>query len=141
MTSPNLPERRQPTVIRRRSDGTVREDLMTAHTEQPQIRDAVAHPIPQPRIEHTPVPGRATGIARTLASYGHLFRVVLPRYLLAGVALAVAAWFATGLLWATLIAAVLPLPVFVWWWTVVREQARDYRRGEAPPPPGWLGRL
>ncbi len=138
-------------LIRRRSTGEPRTDIeittsQTPTRHQPAEREpvrVVGRPrprVPAPRSGHDR-PARATAITYTTGSYVHLFRVVLPRYLLAGVILGAIALVLTKLIWVALVAAGLPLLVFVWWATVVWRQARDFRRGEAPPPPGYLGRF
>jgi hypothetical protein len=144
--SDNLP------VIRRR-DGTIRTDIKPGELS-PVRRDrepinVVGRQVPRPRRDPAsidlPTPARATGratrIANNTRAWGHLFAVVLPRYLVASVVLGVVAGVGTGLLWLSLSAAALPLVVFGWWLNQVRRQAKEHRRGQAPPPPGWLGKL
>jgi hypothetical protein len=142
-------------LIRRRSTGEVRTDIDITGTRDPaRYEPAEREPIrvvgrprprpvaiPEPRMDHT-MPGRATAITYTTASFVHLLRVVLPRYLVAGLILGGIALAISKLLWVALIAAGLPLPVFLWWALgPVRKQARAYRRGDGPPPPGYLGKI
>lgn len=134
-------------VIRRR-DGTIRDDIVIAAPPppaQPQRRPVpiVGRPrhIPAQRDTDIVGPGLATGLATTTASVAHLFRVVLSRYLVVAGVLAIAAWAVTKLVWAGLTVGALPLLVFLWYTRQVLRQAKQYRRGEAGPPPGYLGKF
>lgn len=132
-------------VIRRR-DGTIRADIDPADLQPLQQREPIRvartrriEDIPEPRTAARHHPARATTIAHTATSIGHLVGRVLPRYLLAALITGAAVWFLTGALWVVLLAVGLVLAGWVWWVSVVLRQAAAYRRGEAPPPPGWTG--
>lgn len=139
------PDRDNLPVIRR-SDGTIRTDITAADFQAPIEREPIRvvgrtrTRIPEPRLGDYR-PGRATGLATTAMSLTHQFTAVLPRYLIAALILGAIAWPVTGLLWVTITAAALPLLAFLWWLNLVRLQAKEYRRGYGPPPPGSHGRL